>query len=207
MSLRKSLRRSLRSSYKVKSSDEVQVKPSDSPKVGGSERLIKSGDVAKMGTNECSKNRDVGVCLNPDEVTLRLDCSSAGPSGSGVTLEASNSSFESHEDLVAAGGYQSSGSEDDLVGVERQDICPDNALYEFLYRACALMVLENDDIKTYIEQQQPEEKKELSKGDKEMKGGKKEEGNYRKSKKEKQNVRLNLEIQIAKLQDYNPNIF
>lgn len=138
MSLRKSLRRSLRSSYKVKSSDEGQVKP----------------DSAKMGTNERARNCDVTGYLAPDDVAL--------PSG-GVTLEASNSSFESHDDVMAAGAYQSSESEDDLAEGDRLDeaTCPDNALYEFIFRACALMALENEELKNIIEhQQQIADKKE-----------------------------------------------
>ncbi|MPC90911.1 hypothetical protein E2C01_085915 [Portunus trituberculatus] len=132
MSLRKSLRRSLRSSHKVKSSDEAQVK----------------GDAAvpaKASTNERTRRSD--AYLTVDDVAV--------PSG-GVTLEAANSSFESHDDVVAAGAYQSSGSEEDLPG-ERQDeaACPDSALYEFIFRACALMALENDEFKQLIEQQQP----------------------------------------------------
>ena len=131
MSLRKSLRRSLRSSHKVKSSDEAQVK----------------GDVAppaKASTNERTRRSD--AYLTVGDVTL--------PSG-GVTLEGANSSFESHDDVTAAGAYQSSGSEEDLPG-ERQDeaACPESALYEFIFRACALMALENDEFKQIIEQQQ-----------------------------------------------------
>lgn len=184
MSLRKSLRRSLRSSYKVKSSDEGQVK-SDSSKMATSERT-KGADVAKMSASECTRSSDVTGYLTADDVTVRLDC--PGPS-SGVTLEASNSSFESHDDVTAAGAYQSSESEDDLIFGDRQydPTCPDNALYEFIFRACALMALENDDLKQIIEQQQQQgdEKKDKSEEEEDKTSKQEPDGVKKKGKKPK----------------------
>lgn len=134
MSLRKSLRRSFRSSHKVKSSDEGQVK-------GGGE----AAPPTKVSSTERS-SRSSETYLSVDDVTV--------PSG-GVTLEAANSSFESHDDVSACGTYQSSGSEEDLPAERSEEAAlPESALYEFLFRACALMALENDDFKQLIEQQQ-----------------------------------------------------
>lgn len=134
MSLRKSLRRSFRSSHKVKSSEEGQ-------------QVKGAGDAAPPAkASSTERGRGSEAYLAVDGVAV--------PSG-GVTLEAANSSFESHDDVSASGTFQSSGSEEDLPA-ERQEeaACPESALYEFIFRACALMALENDEFKQLIEQQQ-----------------------------------------------------
>lgn len=133
MSLRKSLRRSFRSSHKVKSSDEAQVRGA-----GG-----EAASPAKAPSSERSRSSDSYLAV--DDATV--------PSG-GVTLETANSSFESHDDVSASGIYQSSGSEEDLPAERHEEAaCPESALYEFIFRACALMALENDEFKQLIEQQ------------------------------------------------------
>lgn len=149
MSLRKTFRRSLRSSYKVKSSDEAQMKSDSSSKMSTKERSSRGSDV-------------MGYRSTDDLTSVRLD--NPGPSSASVTLEACQSgSFESHDDVIAASGFHlhSSGSDDDLIEAQHQGLdeasCPDSALYEFIFRACALMALENEELKQIIEQQQQKE--------------------------------------------------
>lgn len=160
MSLRKTLRRSLRSSYKVKSSDEGQMKPESSAKISTNDRSSRGSDVTSYRSVD-------------DLTSVRVD--SPGPSCS-VTLEACKSgSFESHDDVVAASAYHlhSSGSDDDLTEAQQQQqgldeaSCPDSALYEFIFRACALMALENEELKHIIEQQQQKEDEKQEKSQEE----------------------------------------
>ncbi|XP_069941786.1 uncharacterized protein [Cherax quadricarinatus] len=141
-----------------------------------------------MSSNERVRGSQAPGYLAAEDLAVRLD---SGGASASLTLQASSSSVESHDDMAAA-VYHSSESEDDLIEGERQDdpTCPDSALYEFIFRACALMALENDELKQIIEQQQQQADSRREKSEEEEGATSKQETDAGRKKGKKQKVMM-----------------